>query len=183
MDKFEITIDIVKAFGNLYRPKSVLVVVQNELGEILLGSKPNYYPPTISRLIGGGVDADEDSRYAAVRELSEELNITVAPDMLEGVGQFGVHATDASGRELDSDIYVYYVNIGRLPYAAGDDVGLIEKFTPEEVKGLADRYGELPENLWYKGEEGEFSWQDYGKVYSFIHNEAVNYLVNRGLTR
>ncbi|OGM76171.1 hypothetical protein A2188_00740 [Candidatus Woesebacteria bacterium RIFOXYA1_FULL_43_9] len=64
MNYIKLNIKVQKAFGNLYRKKLALIAVQDLEGNILVGSKPNFYPEGISRLLGG-----------ALRELEEELGV------------------------------------------------------------------------------------------------------------
>lgn len=173
MDTIEINIDVVQAFGNLYRKKCVLIAVKDADGNILTGAKPAFFPPGITRLLGGGVDDGEDTLAAAKRELEEELGVAVALDDLSLVAQFNTNAKDSSGKEFYNETYLYSVNIGNASYRPGDDVKQIVKLSKQEMLSLADAFESLSANLWYRGEEGDFSWQDYGKLYSVIHRTAA----------
>ncbi|OGZ27960.1 MAG: hypothetical protein A2365_02815 [Candidatus Nealsonbacteria bacterium RIFOXYB1_FULL_40_15] len=75
MNYIKLNIKVQKAFGNLYRKKLALIAVQDLEGNILVGSKPNFYPEGISRLLGGGVKNGEDKKRGALRELEEELGV------------------------------------------------------------------------------------------------------------
>jgi NADH pyrophosphatase NudC (nudix superfamily) len=44
---------------------------------ILIGAKPGFYPSTISRLLGGGVDEGGTFEQAALRETGEERGVRV----------------------------------------------------------------------------------------------------------
>lgn len=169
MNKHHLTLAIQNPFANLHRPRCVLIAAFNDQAQILVGTKPYLYPPTITRLLGGGVDGSETLRQAGARELSEELSIVVAPDDLIPLAHFVVAATDATGHTYHHDTRVYAANIGSRPYQAGDDVEQIIPLTVAELHDLADRYDNLPANLWHNGTEGEYSWADYAKMYSPIH--------------
>lgn len=169
MEKINITFAVTKAFGNLYRKKCVLIAAEDSQGKILIGAKPYFYPPTIARLLGGGVDEDEDLAVAAARELEEELNVTVDPASLTPLALFATSATDEDGKEFYNETAIYHVSIGDSTYEAGDDVKQIEKLSIDELYKLGERYEALPEVLWYKGEEGTYSWADYAKLYGPLH--------------
>lgn len=179
MNRHDLTISVKKAFGNLYRKKCVLIAVENHEGKILIGAKPYMFPPTIARLLGGGVDENEDVKLAAVRELEEELGVKTSPEKLTELVLFAIDAKDDAGRTFHNDTYVYHVNIGDQKFQAGDDVKHIIALTPDELYDLGISYAELPETLWYNGPEGMYSWADYAKMYSPIHRVVAEEIKKR----
>lgn len=76
------------AWWYLRRPEARGVGVAVWRGDRLLVVRTSYRGPLLG-LPGGGVDAGEDPRAAAVRELREELGIEVAPDALREVVRTG----------------------------------------------------------------------------------------------
>ena len=176
MDVIELNINVIEAFGNLYRKRCVLVVVEDDQGRVLTGAKPAFFPPGITRLLGGGVDEGEDVQVAAARELDEELGVSLSESQLIPIAQFNTHAVDATGKEFYNETYLYGAHIGNASYRAGDDVKQIIALTKEELFALAHSFERLPESLWYRGNEGDFCWNDYGKLYSVIHNVAAEHM-------
>ena len=179
MKKHNLVIQVEKAFGNLYRKQSVLLVVENSQKNIILGCKPAFYPPGISRLIGGGVDEGEATIDAAVREAFEELQIKISYKDLDEVGEFTIKAVDDSGKVFKTSVFIYYLSIGNRPITPGDDISMIVNVSYDGLREVAKRYAELPESLWYIGDEGAFRWHDYGKMYSIIHEQTARYLFAR----
>ncbi|MEI6054019.1 MAG: NUDIX hydrolase [Candidatus Saccharibacteria bacterium] len=169
--------DVIQPFGNLFRKKCVLVAVENDKGQILVGPKSYMYPPTIDRLLGGGVDDGEDLKSAAVREMYEELNIVIKESDLIPLTSFVSDVTDEEGHSYHNETYVYYVNIGDRPYKASDDISSVVALTKEGLSQLGDRYNSLPKHLWYKGEEGAYSWADYAKLYGPVHKTIAKELM------
>lgn len=174
MEQMDLDINVQKAFGNLYRKQCILVAVQNEAGKVLLGAKPYFYPPTISRMLGGGVDEGECVSVAVVREIAEELGVTFNESDFTPLFQLNTHATDEAGKKYNNQTYVYHVKIGNEKYQAGDDVKYILELTLGELHELGSAYEALPDTLWYKGPEGEFNWADYGKMYGPIHKMTAD---------
>jgi ADP-ribose pyrophosphatase YjhB (NUDIX family) len=169
MEKQELNLTVKKPFGNLFRAQCVLIVAQDSEGNILLGAKPYFYPPTISRLLGGGADRGETFEEAAIRELEEELGVSVQPESLIPLVLFDTKATDEDGKEYHNETAIFKADIGNQAYQAGDDVKHIIKVTPDELYELGQRYEDLPEVLWYNGEEGLYAWADYAKLYGPVH--------------
>ncbi len=169
---------VTKPFGNLFRKQCVLIAVEDNEGNILIGAKPSFYPPTIARLLGGGVDDGEELYDAAIRELHEELNVHVDKSDMTELSTFISDVTDEDNRTFHNTTTVYHVNIGEKPYKAGDDVKFILKLSKEELFQLGERYEKLPIDLWYTGNEGNFNWTDYAKLYGPLHKTVAEKLIN-----
>lgn len=169
MKRIGLDIKVEKPFGNLFRKKVALIVVENVDGDFLVGTKPYLYPPTITRLLGGGIDEGEAEDDAAVRELSEELGVTIDSSELTPLFVITVNAEDAEGKHYKHETYIYYANIGDTQYEPGDDIKEIVKLSLDELYALGEAYEALPETLWYNGREGSYSWGDYAKLYGPVH--------------
>lgn len=174
MKTVELSIEVEKPFGNLFRKVCVLVAVYDHEGNLLLGGKPHFYPPTITRLLGGGMDTDEAPRQAAIRELTEELGVVVAANDLKEIASFTTNAVDNEGNAYNNTTYLLSTHIGKKEYIAGDDVKFITKLSKLDLRRLVNSYNNLSKALWYKGNEGEFSWYDYAQVYAPIHEEVLS---------
>ncbi len=59
-----------------------MIALADHKRRFILGGKPSFFPPGISRFVGGGIDAGETPEQAAVRELSEELGIVLPDEQL-----------------------------------------------------------------------------------------------------
>ncbi len=179
MNKVELHINVRRPFGNLFRKKAVLIVVENGRGQFLVGAKPQQYPPGITRLLGGGVNEGETEADAAARELHEELGVELDVDELQPLLAITVSAKDDEAKLYAHETYVYYANIGDKDYRPGDDVKGIQLLSIDELYELGNMYESLPETLWYNGPEGMYSWSDYAKLYAPVHklsSEAVKAL-------
>lgn len=169
MEIKNLDIKIQSAFGNLYRKKLALIAVRDLGGNILIGSKPNFFPEGISRMLGGGLKDDEDEKLGALRELEEELEVSASADELQPLLRVNVHAEDRDGNTFDNSTLIYFYQLKDNNYKAGDDVKSIVKLTVDELFELGEKYEALAEDNWYEGVEGKHSWGDYGKVYGPIH--------------
>ncbi len=118
MEKCELKFDVKKPFGNLFRKKCVLIAAQDSEGNILIGAKPYFYPPTISRLLGGGVDQGESFEQAALRELEEELGVKVEVGDLVPLVIFETTARDENGKEYYNETAIFKADIGDQTYQA-----------------------------------------------------------------
>jgi ADP-ribose pyrophosphatase YjhB (NUDIX family) len=169
MEVKNLDIKIQSAFGNLYRKKLALIAARDLEGNILIGSKPNFFPEGISRMLGGGVKDDEDEALGALRELEEELGVEATVEDLKPLLQVNVHAEDQEGKIFENSTYIYFFQLKDNNYKAGDDVKSIIKLSVDELSELGDKYEALTEDNWYEGVEGKHSWGDYGRVYGPIH--------------
>lgn len=178
MQRHDLEFTVVKPFGNLFRGRTVLVAVQTDDGKILLGAKEHFYPPTIVRLLGGGVDDGETFERAAKRELQEELGV-VAP-ALTPLTLFNIRATAEDGKVYTHQTATFLARIGGAEYRAGDDVSHIVPMTLSGLDILADRYNSLHPTLWRVVDEGNYAWADYGKMYGPIHKIVAQHIKQLG---
>nr|WP_025826638.1 NUDIX domain-containing protein [Acetobacter persici] len=54
---------------------------------------------------GGKIDAGETAAQAVIRELSEELGITVSPDQNDFLGTFTAEAANEPGHLIEADVF------------------------------------------------------------------------------
>ncbi len=169
MKKVRLNIKVSKPFGNLFRKQSVLIVIETSQNEFLVGAKPQQYPPTITRLIGGGVENNESAEDAAIREICEELGTELEKLRISQLLTIIVSAEDETGKTYKHMVNVFYANIGKADFKPGDDVQALIKMPLSGLYDLGERYEALPETLWYNGPEGFYSWSDYAKLYGPVH--------------
>jgi 8-oxo-dGTP pyrophosphatase MutT (NUDIX family) len=175
--KIDLNICVIKPFANLVRPKVVLVVPVLSDRRIAIGLKKDYLPPGLARFLGGGVREDEDFVNAAQREMQEEINILVPIESFKEIAEFMVSATDENGVKYSNTTKVFSFNVeADNKLVAGDDVSGSQFITTSKLKEIAKTYLNLPKTLWYIGEEGEFGWADYAKVYGPVHEIVANTL-------
>lgn len=61
---------------------------------------------------GGKIEPGENAREALVRELSEELTLTVDPAQLEHLGRFAAAAANEPGWSVDCEIFTLRADAG-----------------------------------------------------------------------
>jgi 8-oxo-dGTP pyrophosphatase MutT (NUDIX family) len=179
MDKHVLDVSLSMPFGNLYRERHVLVIVQDRDGLLVTGLKSNFYPQGISRLLGGGVDQTETPEEAAKRELFEEIGATVSS--VEPVAEVVITAR-TSEQTFYLTTYLYFATIDNR-FKAGDDVTSLKRLTVDQLFDLASKYENLRDDDVYVNGEYKHSWGDYGKVYGPIHRIAAEYVKRRSLTQ
>lgn len=180
MKEYTLNIQIDKPFGNLYRKRHILIICKDIQGNFVLGAKPNFYPKNIVRLLGGGVKDGESELDAGVREIKEELSISVDKTNLVPLASIKVTATNSES-EYSMTTYLYFLQLKDDSAKAGDDVEGLAKLTREEYEKLIQVYYNLSQDNWYEGEEGHYSWHDYGQVYGPIHKIALEEVAARQL--
>lgn len=180
--RIELKFDLVaEPFENLkYRDRTVLVLCRDGKGNFLLGSKAKFFPKDIVRMLGGGVDKGESVIGAAIREIKEETGVVATPDEMVEIAEIKVEGT-YSGATYHHTVFVCFLNSAKDDYLAGDDVEEIIKYTEKEYRALIKRYAELRDDNIFHFKDVTFSWGDYGKVYGFIHQVALDETLARGL--
>jgi 8-oxo-dGTP pyrophosphatase MutT (NUDIX family) len=179
MDTHELKIKIKSPFGNLYRKRLALIAVFDLDGNILVGSKPHFYPKDIYRMIGGGIDEKEEAIVGAQRELMEELGVNANINDIKPVFELNVHAVDEKGTEYKNTNYIYKHQLKDNNYKARDDIKGIIKLSLGELYELGEKYENLSEDDWFRNEMEQYNWKDYGKVYGPIHKLTADLLRNR----
>ncbi len=178
---YDFKIDLcARPFDNLkYRDRTVLIVCKDSSGKLLLGASPEY-PEGILRLNGGGVDPEETLVEAAIREVREEMNIDVSQEELTPLAQVKIEG-NYQGEVFTHTVSLYYLNSKKDDFVAGDDVSKIIACTEEEFRQVIANFNNLdPKHL--SSDDGTgFSWGDYGKVYGYIHQVALDEMLKRGL--
>ena len=89
---------------------------------------------------GGKPEAGESSRAALVRELSEEVGLTVREDALETVGWFVTDAANEPGHRLEAHVFRLLVD---RAVAAQAEIEELRWCTPAEAAALGDRLAPL----------------------------------------
>ena len=89
---------------------------------------------------GGKPEGGESPRAALVRELSEELGLTVGEDVLEPVGAFTTAAANEAGHRLEAEVFSLVVTD---PVAPRAEIEELRWATREEAAALGDRLAPL----------------------------------------
>lgn len=165
----------------MLRGTHALIVVRDEQGKFILGSK-HIYPPGIYRLVGGGIENDEDVHVGAQRELEEELGITVPIEQLQEVAIITAHVTDAD-HDTVFTTHLFATNIGDQEVHPSDDLDDIVRFSRDQMQELITRYSTLQDTVITIDRDytigkastasSPFSWKDYGTFYGKVHEIAL----------
>lgn len=166
-------VSIQEPFGNLFRERHVLILIRDQKGQFLFGSKPNFYPKGIVRLIGGGVNIDETPAEAAVRELDEEVHLKKRSLDLYPLA---IITTDAETAKQKCKLItsLFFLQLQGDHVSSDSDIRSIVRLNEHKMRRLISNYYNLDQTNWYHGPEGNYSWGDYGKVYGYIHEIALN---------
>lgn len=79
---------------------------------------------------GGKIEPGETARQAIVRELEEELTLTVAPDALGYLGRFEAPAANEPGWLIDCEVFVMTTD---APVAAAAEIAELRWFDPADT--------------------------------------------------
>jgi len=180
--KYEYNIHLVaEPFENLkYRDRTALILCRDGKGNYILGAS-DQYPEGIVRMVGGGIDTSETVAEGAMRELSEEIGVTVEPKEMIELAEVYVTG-DYNGKQYKHRVFVYFFNSKKDDYLAGDDVDDVVSLSEKEYRELVQTFLHLKDDYLYDNQKGTiYSWGDYGKVYGFVHQVALDEVLDRGL--
>ncbi len=158
------------------RGKHVLILLRNSQKKFILGTK-KHYPEGISRLVGGGMEGDEDPLFAAQRELEEETHYKAPLDDLKALAEIQSELTLSNSSNTQKPFlfttYLFFLDIGDQSLKASDDLdGLAELSESEYLQLIANFY-----QLSKEQRPGQsFRWYDYGQLYGRIHQLAFDRL-------
>lgn len=179
---YELMVKLVaEPFGNLkFRDRTVLILCRDSKGNFLLGAKRTYFPERIVRMLGGGVDDGETVAGAAKREVREEMGIDIEGSELIEMAEVKVEGKFRD-QTYSHSIFICFLDSAKDDYLAGDDVEEIVKYSEADFRDLIRRYSELNDDNHFIDGDQTFSWGDYGKVYGFVHQVALDETLARGL--
>lgn len=178
--KYNITLS-AEPFENLrYRDRTVLILCRDAEGKYILGAKNEFYPEGIVRMLGGGINKDEEVIDAAIREIQEEMGITAAPGEMLELAEFDITG-EYKDKIYKTKIFVYFLNSDKDDYLAGDDVTEIVRYSEKEYRDLIKRFFDLKPNNLYNHGDLTFSWGDFGKVYGFVHQITLNEFLTKNI--
>lgn len=171
--KYEKSIRLAEMpFWNLrYRKRTVLIMCLDGNGRFLMGIKGNYYPEGICRMLGGGVDDNESVELAAIREVKEEMKISIKKDELIELVEIKLSASYKE-KSFVHTVFVYFLNSKKDDYLASDDVTNILNLNVDDYMKLLTNFANLKDDDIHEEGDNSFSWGDYGKAYGFVHKVA-----------
>lgn len=159
------------------RGRCVLIALKNSKDEVGVAEKNYLYPEGIYRFAGGGVDDGEEFSDAAVRELKEELEITVSKDRLLQIADFHISAYIES---LDKNYFLQIRVYGLIlseheKFNPSDDITGIVFLNKEDQEILIKNYTNLEGFIEEDGKA--VSWNDYGKIFGPIHEYVFKHFI------
>ena len=91
---------------------------------------------------GGKIDAGETAQLALIRELNEELGISVSIHSLIRLGQFSAPAANETGAVVDAELFMVECDQAVRPAAEIEEVVWIDSSTPRDfpIAPLTDDY-------------------------------------------
>lgn len=145
-----------------------------------MGTK-GFYPEGTARLMGGGVDNNEDLLDAVQREMKEETGLILDKEEFEPLIEVKVE-----GQHEDEihrlSVFVYFVELDDEEAIASDDVEEILMTDEAGFRKINQVLLNLPHDFMAEKDNGvNFSWGDYGKVYGFIQEKALDEVLARKL--
>lgn len=136
-------------------------------------------------MIGGGIDEGEAPIAAAVREVQEELGVTVPAGRLDTHAKIITNADTAEG-SMRMSTYVFSLTLStdeEQRIVPSDDITGVVRLSIDELRSLIINMSSLSGT--FKGESNgkafAFDWADWGLLYAPIHDIALT--ANRDVNR
>lgn len=165
-------VDIDKPIGNLYRKNHVLILVKDKTGRYILGQKKDFYAQGMSRMLGGGLNDNEDPREACSRELLEETKIMISPDNLLSFGQV-ITKTKTTEGVMYMNVHLFGAMIDSFDdIVPSDDISGVKSYSENEIRSLIAKMNNLDGE--FRNDKFYFLHKDWGSIYGFIHEVALN---------
>jgi 8-oxo-dGTP pyrophosphatase MutT (NUDIX family) len=159
-----------------FRGRHALISVRDKDGSFYLGQK-HVYPEGIVRLVGGGLDGDEDARIGAARELQEELGVSIDPELLKPLAEIilEIEVNGSKDQIITFKTFLFeYISDDPAAFTPTDDLDGVMKLTKDQMKELVSRFEHLSDDIQtVSGEPTPFRWSDYGKYYARVHEIAL----------
>ena len=174
-------VKIDKPIGNLYRKNHILVLIKDKNGKYILGQKKNFYADGMARMLGGGLNDNEDPKEAAKREILEETKIDVDSSDLFSLGTVITKADTIEG--------IMYMNVNLFGlvlkddviFEPSDDISGIKSYSQQELEKLIKDMFELEGE--FRNDKFSFLHNDWGRIYGFIHDIALrNFLKHENIS-
>lgn len=177
--KFDLHFSFTHVPPVLRRGRHALILLENEERKYILGAK-HIYPQGIYRLVGGGLEINEDPHSGAVRELNEEFQLSYTQEQLQPLAEIVAEIVETgTGKQYTFVTYLYSAVCQMSDLHPSDDLDGMKEFSREEINALVDRYYDLPDELiklsgkYGNQDEWAFRWSDYGKFYGRVHEIAM----------
>jgi len=148
--------------------RSVYVCVLSNKGEILLqrrSKNKKNWPCLWDISVGGHISAGDSSSLSAIREVEEEIGLTITQEDLEYLGTAKKEWVLDNGKWLDNEIHDVYILFSN-PVIFKDII--IQKSELESVK-----YVPIEEfRKWVREQKEDLVpiWEEYGLLFKYLDN-------------
>ena len=141
-------------------------------------SRKRHYVEGLWRMVGGGIEPNEDPLHAAQRELQEELGLELDEGKLVPLIHAEVTAKVDNKTYTFSD-FVFYATTSQ-PLDIADELEQLGNFSDAELSQSFAHFDRLPDSpINTNNQEG--NWSDYGKIWGPIHRAAFERVKELGL--
>lgn len=155
------------------RGEHVQAVIKDAGGKFILGKK-DIYPTEISRFIGGGLD-EANPTLGIIREIEEELRVTVAEDRIIPLAKIICQIEHTNN--IIFTTHLFFVKITE-PVTASSDLDGLKYLDENGLENLIQSYQNLTKE---SKPDFNWSWADYGQVFAEIHRIGLNRVKELGL--
>lgn len=165
----ELKID--KPIGNLYRENHTLVMFQDSKNNFVMGQKTGFYPPNMSRMLGGGLKDSEDPKIAIAREIEEETKVKIASSEVFEIGRTITKAHTVEGI-MYMNVYLYGVKLkDKVEIRPSDDITDVITYDLNSLQILFENMYKLDGE--FRNDKFYYLFDDWGRIYGFIHKIAL----------